>query len=217
MGRFFDTHVFDMIELGVDNFETMYSFDNEKIGIGQKPCLLFIGEEWQHKEQYKMLSNMLLDLFDGEHHELVNLAGLEHIVIVTAVLDIVTVRVYRILLKKSGSRLPRVELSEMGPRFDLTIRRHQLPTNELNKYAHQIPQQLKERKIKNVKKDLLETRGTLHIPRQDLTQLATRKMKGLPNGRKRKTSDEEVNEDQVEDMLMEDLTDNSKLKQLKSE
>ena len=33
---------------------------------------------------------------------------------------------YSILLRKSGSRLPRVELEEMGPSFDMEMRRSQI-------------------------------------------------------------------------------------------
>ena len=35
------------------------------------------------------------------------------------------------ILKKSGSRLPRVELEEMGPRMDLTLRRSHLASDDL--------------------------------------------------------------------------------------
>ena len=44
---------------------------------------------------------------------------------------VVHVRSYKMILKKSGSRLPRVELEEMGPRMDLTLRRSHLASDDL--------------------------------------------------------------------------------------
>ena len=49
----------------------------------------------------------------------------------------------RILLKKSGSRTPRIELHEMGPRLDLELRRTKLASEELLKEARKVPKALK--------------------------------------------------------------------------
>jgi len=42
---------------------------------------------------------------------------------VTALEGKLLLRQYRIALKKSGTRVPRVELAEMGPSLDLALRR----------------------------------------------------------------------------------------------
>ena len=49
----------------------------------------------------------------------------------------------RILLKKSGSRLPRVELEEVGPSIDLTMRRTKLASDDLYKRARKVPYAVK--------------------------------------------------------------------------
>lgn len=49
-------------------------------------------------------------------------------------------RQYVIKFKKSGTRTPRVELSEMGPRLDLSVRRHRPPPHEVEKEAMKQPQ-----------------------------------------------------------------------------
>ena len=47
----------------------------------------------------------------------------------------VLMRSYKILMKKSGTKLPRIELEEMGPRADLAIRRTHLASEDLFKSA----------------------------------------------------------------------------------
>lgn len=52
----------------------------------------------------------------------------------------------RTILKKSGGRTPRVELEEMGPAFDLTLRRTRLASEDLMKQATKVPKVTKVRK-----------------------------------------------------------------------
>ena len=47
------------------------------------------------------------------------------------------------MLKKSGTRIPRIELVEIGPRMDLRIRRTKLATDDLFKQACKKPKELK--------------------------------------------------------------------------
>ena len=50
---------------------------------------------------------------------------------------------FSICLKKSGSKIPRVELQEMGPSLDLVLRRTQLAAPDLLKTALKRPQTMK--------------------------------------------------------------------------
>ena len=63
------------------------------------------------------------------------IAGLEHALQFTAVEKdgkrSVHMRSYKMVLKKSGTRIPRVELEEMGPRMDLVLRRSHLASDDL--------------------------------------------------------------------------------------
>lgn len=50
---------------------------------------------------------------------------------------------FRIMLKKSGSRNPRIELSEMGPSLDLVVRRSKLASDDLYKKALKVSKEAK--------------------------------------------------------------------------
>lgn len=50
---------------------------------------------------------------------------------------------FRILLKKSNSSIPRIELEEIGPRANLICRRIKLASEDLFKEACKKPKELK--------------------------------------------------------------------------
>ncbi|KXN91552.1 Ribosome biogenesis protein RPF2 [Leucoagaricus sp. SymC.cos] len=99
----------------------------------------------------------------------------------------VHIRCYTTKLKASGTRTPNVELIPMGPFLDLSLRRHQPPDAELLKQALKRPKLKKQdvekglgKKRKNMEVDKMgDLRGRVHVGKQDLSKLQTRKMKGL--------------------------------------
>ena len=95
-------------------------------------------------------------------------------------------RAYSILLRKSGSRVPRVELRPHGPQMDLTLRRTRFAAADLVKESLRVPHQLRAgaKRPKNVSKDEFgETLGRLHMERQDFGALELRKMRALKKSR----------------------------------
>uniref|UniRef100_A0AAY5ECJ1 Ribosome production factor 2 homolog n=1 Tax=Electrophorus electricus TaxID=8005 RepID=A0AAY5ECJ1_ELEEL len=183
-GRMFDSHVLDMFELGVDRFSSLKDIKSTKCAEGTKPMLLFAGELFHTDTEYTRLRSVLTDFFRGPTVSAVRLAGLEHVLHFTAQDGKIYMRSYRVKLKKSGCRTPRVELEEIGPAFDFVLRRTHLASDDLYKTAHRQPRGLKAKKKKNISHDTFGTKyGRLHMQKQNLDKLQTRKMKGL---RKRK-------------------------------
>lgn len=69
IGRTYDYHIYDLVEVGVENFKSMEAFSYDKKlapKIGSKPFFAFIGEGFESVEELKHLKEMLLDLFHGE-------------------------------------------------------------------------------------------------------------------------------------------------------
>jgi ribosome production factor 2 len=115
---------------------------------------------------------------------------MEHVISVTCVGTLIHFRTYSISLSKVGLSSPRVELQEMGPSFDFTIGRVRYATPETEKESKMIPQEVRPKKEKNVSRNELgEQFGRVHLGKQDLSGLQTRKMKGLK--RKRNADAEE--------------------------
>ncbi|KAB0406230.1 hypothetical protein E2I00_017222, partial [Balaenoptera physalus] len=123
----------------------------------------------------------------------VRLAGLEYVLHFTALNGKIYFRSYKLLLKKSGCRTPRIELEEMGPSLDLVLRRTHLASDDLYKLSMKMPKALKPKKKRNVSHDTFGTTyGRIHMQKQDLSRLQTRKMKGLKKRpAERKAEDQE--------------------------
>lgn len=158
---------------------------------------------------------MLLDFYNGREIEEIPLMGLEAVMTVTAgpldseaqhqldltaasgslddlttgkhALPKVHLRVYTMKLLSSGTRIPRVSLTEMGPRMDLSIRRLRFAPDEMLKEALKRPKMDKKlveagqgKRRKNIETDEMgDLVGRLHVGRQDLAGMQGRKMKGL--------------------------------------
>ncbi|KAK3857880.1 hypothetical protein Pcinc_035892 [Petrolisthes cinctipes] len=180
IGRMFDHHLLDMVELGVENYAPLSEFKNAKVAAGTKPCMVFCGTEFEDVTEFKILKNLLIDFFRGVEAKEIRLQGFEHALQFTVFDGKVFLKSYKILLKKSGTRIPRVELEEIGPSMTLQMRRNRFASNDLRKRSLQQPKQQKANKVKNVRKDPFGTRlGRVHMTKQDIGKLQTRKMKGL--------------------------------------
>ncbi|KAM9154511.1 ribosome production factor 2 homolog [Pangshura tecta] len=180
IGRMFDYHVLDMIELGIEKFVSLKDIKNSKCPEGTKPMLIFAGDTFDLNEEYRRLKSLLIDFFRGPTVPTIRLAGLEYVLHFTAMDGKIYMRSYKVLLKKSGCKIPRIELEEMGPSLDLVMRRTHLASEDLYKLSLKQPKALKPKKKKNISHDVFGTSyGRIHMQKQDLSKLQTRKMKGL--------------------------------------
>lgn len=210
LARMFDARVLDMCEFGVDRFVSMGEFKTPKSTPGHKPMIHFASELFDTHPRFMQVKSLLMDFFNGEVIEEICLPGLEHVISVSLApapsaplppilrtsqeeeenvdnLPKIHIRTYTVSLLPSGTRIPRVELREMGPFLDLSLRRHQPADPEMWKAALRRPKLKKQdlekglgKKKKNMEVDEMgDLRGRVHIAKQDLGKLQTRKMKGL--------------------------------------
>ncbi|KAI1764255.1 Brix-domain-containing protein [Hypoxylon sp. FL1150] len=203
LARTFASKILDMLELHIDpeSYRRIAQFKGRKFAVGLRPMLLFSGTAFDSPvaNEYTMAKSMLIDLFKGDTSgDKIDVEGLQYIVSVTAeepvgddsVKPAIHLRIYLISTKRSGQRLPRVEVEEMGPRMDFRVGRMQEPDEAVLKEAMKTAK-VEEKVKKNVTTDTMGDKiGRIHLGRQDLSELQTRKMKGLK--RSRDLEDEEM-------------------------
>ncbi|KAL2628552.1 hypothetical protein R1flu_013238 [Riccia fluitans] len=189
IGRMYDHRVLDMIELGIEKYKSITELGGGRKSApqeGSKPCFAFVGEAFESKPELVHLKEMLLDFFRGEVVESLNVGGLDRVFVCAAAGDKVYLRHCGIELKKAeNSKFPRVELVEVGPCLDLTVRRHRKPSDDLRREAMKTPSKTAKKKVKNVKGDSLQGKvGRIYMPKQEVEGMALAKMKGLKRERR---------------------------------
>ncbi|PYI00413.1 hypothetical protein BO78DRAFT_465348 [Aspergillus sclerotiicarbonarius CBS 121057] len=214
--RVFNTKVLDMCELLLLPREGQEEgMDSLQIGIGMRPMLLFAGSPWEDETStaHVMLRSMFVDMFKGETSDKIDVEGLQYVLMIGAeeptegLAPVIHLRWYKLRTKRSGHKLPRVELDEIGPKFDFKIGRLQEAPSEVMKEAmKQGKRPNEEIKLKkNIGLDSIGDKiGRVHLGKQDLGGLQTRKMKGLKR-RAGVESDEEEDADMMDvDEISED-------------
>jgi len=188
-GRLFNYHILDLLELGIYDYKPIDDFDNSSVPmIGSKPCFSVVGSEFQNDEKYTLAANLFIDFFRGQIVQQVNLKGLEHVISLSVSENgILQFRHYAIIMKKSGTKVPLVELKEIGPSIDFVWRRHQFGAESLRKETYFKPKLLTPKKEKNITRNKFKDKvGTVHVSGQELQSIhnKVKKPKAL---RKRKS------------------------------
>ncbi|CAN8258349.1 unnamed protein product [Cochlearia groenlandica] len=189
LGRMYDHHVYDLIEVGIENFKSFLSFSYDKKLTphqGSKPFICFTGEWFDSVLELKQLKEVLTDLFRGEVVDNLNLTGLDRAYICSAISSTkVHLTHCAIKLKKSGTIVPRIELVEVGPSMDLVVRRNRLPNESLRKEAMRSSKDNPKKKVKNVVEDPVKGKfGKIYIPEQKVGETPLPdKSKGLKRER----------------------------------
>jgi ribosome production factor 2 len=193
--RFFDYKVLDMVELLVDpeTLRTLSQFKNKKAAVGLKPLLSFAGAAWESPtaNAYTLAKSIFLDMFKGEDVPAIDVEGLQYMLHFSVAEEtdahpkpMIHLRSYLIKTKKTSTSLPKVEVEEMGPRIDFRMGRMREADPETWKQAMKKPKSLEAKTKKNIETDLIGDKvGRIHLGKQDLGGLQTRKMKGLKRSR----------------------------------
>ena len=86
LGRLFDHQILDMCEVGITKFKGLSSFPAaRKPHLGARPCMVFEGDGFEHDDNLSKLRSLLLDFLRGWPAEKINLEGLDHVIVCTAV------------------------------------------------------------------------------------------------------------------------------------
>lgn len=209
--RVFDSKTLDMCEMmllpGESGEDAVPAMNNlvMQIGVGLRPMLIFAGSPWDDETSmaHVMLKSMFTDMFKGEESDKIDVEGLQYALMVAAeepaqgLAPVIHLRWYKLRTKRSGHKLPRVELDEIGPKLDFKIGRLQeAPRDVMKEAMKQGKRPNEEVKLKkNIGMDAIGDKvGRVHLAKQDLGGLQTRKMKGL----KRRAG---VESDEDEDMM----------------
>lgn len=152
------------------------------------------------------LKSHFLDFFNGFSLSEMPITAIEHVITITAgplsssstssddekaKLPRVHFRVYTIkVLSVSSTKQPKIELTEMGPSIDFSVRRVQEPDAEMLRHALKRPKIAKKdvesglgKKKKNIETDTMGDRvGRIHLGKQDLAKLQGRKLRALGRG-----------------------------------
>lgn len=172
------------------------------VGLGLRPMMLFTGTPWedQASSSHVMLKSFFLDMFKGEETDRIDVEGLQYVLMVAAeeprdnLSPVIHLRWYKIVTKRSGHKLPRVELEEVGPKFDFKVGRMRPATPEAMKEAMKQGKRPNEemKTKKNISMDSIGDKvGRVHLGKQDLGGLQTRKMKGLKRRAGMESDDDE--------------------------
>ena len=203
-----------MLETGIveGSARGLAQFKNGGCKVGVRPMICFSGTRWESEtpNKWTLAKSLFTDFFrgggDGATRE-VDVEGLQLLISFSVGEEeegVVRMRVWRIETRRSGGKVPRVEVVEMGPRMDLRIGRVREAEGGMWREAMRKGKGGEGKVKKNVETDRVGDQiGRIHLGRQDLGELQSRKMKGLKRGR-----DEEVEvggmEEEEEDVVSED-------------
>jgi len=205
--RMFDHHILDILELYLDKESFQRVNQSKSLMIGLRPLMIFAGTAFETtvSNEWSLAKSMLLDFFTGHEGNQIDVAGLQYVIMVcadeptaaqsggddVASKPLLHLRVYKLKTLRSGHRLPRVELEETGPRMDFRMGRIKESDPSVLKEAMRKAKTTEERTKKNISTSSMGDKlGRVHLGKQDLSQLQTRKMKGLKRSRDMDLDDE---------------------------
>jgi ribosome production factor 2 len=181
LGRMFNYNLYDMYEFGIEHLVAPTS---GKTHLGSKPCIVCEGDAFEHNPILNNVRNLFVDAFRSAELEEIAAEGLNNVIVVSAIGDLIHLRHYSITLGAVATATPKVTLEPTGFYAVLSLRRTHVPSSDMKREALKQPKQAKAVKVKNVEEGLVgNVLGRIHMEKQDLTGLALKKMRGLKRGR----------------------------------
>ena len=131
-----------------DTARRIAQFKGEKTRLGLKPMISFSGTAWDDpsRTEYVLAKSMLADFFRGPEVSEVDVEGLQLLISFfvgeeserddgSGTKPQIQMRVWRLVTKRSGTKIPKVEVEEIGPRIDFRVGRSRVADGGVMKEA----------------------------------------------------------------------------------
>lgn len=213
LGRHFDFHVLDMVELGIvaaDRLDMTRIHDIDAANLGGKPFFVFEGSEFSTEPAFVRLKNLLVDFFRGGQDPVVSLDGCDRVLFfslrsrdgseacVAPSTDcygskppaergntVLCMRHYAVQKPSTAAEvtasIKNINLYDIGPNFDLELRRISFATPQEFKLACRLPRATLatlRATAANLSTDPMHNlKGQLHVGKQDVAGLNLRRFK----------------------------------------
>lgn len=190
LGRVYDGHTLDMFEFGIENYQGTAKFKaTEHISADLKPILIFQGEQFEVSEKHKRIKNLLIDFFRIQDMKEANIVELKRVMVFTCRGDKEPIEVRHLEcdeISEATVKRRTVPFREIGPCFNMRLRRDKMATFEAFKDACKKPKvrnPLKKKSDKNKYTNVFgETKGKVFVQHADIDTIVTRKFKGMRKG-----------------------------------
>lgn len=213
IGRLFDFHVLDMVELGItaaDPLDMTRATGSDAGSLGGKPFFVFEGNEFATDPAFVRLKNLLVDFFRGGNDTDISLDGCDRVFFFSLRSDngeeaciapstdcytnkppavkgntILSLRHYALTKPTAAAGVSRsiknIALYDVGPNYDLELRRISFATPQEFKMACRLPREalaMMRSTADNVTTDGMDNlRAQLHVGKQDISELNLRRFK----------------------------------------
>lgn len=139
-GRLFASHILDMFEFGVTEYEPVQSFKPVDVNSMIKPVLVFQGEQFDFVTKHRRFKNYLIDFFKLADYDEANIAELKRVMVFTALGESkITFKQFEVNpgveVNQTDVKNQTLKMNEIGPRFTLHWRRDKLGSEDLFKDA----------------------------------------------------------------------------------
>lgn len=173
-----------MFEFQVENYRGLSDFKTADFTNDLKPILLFQGDVFDVSDKHKRLKNLFADFFKISELQEVNILELKRVLVFTCRGENSPIEIRHLEaddINENTVAKQTVPFREVGPCFDLVLRRDKQAASDNFKEACRQPKianVLKKKSDKNKYTNALgETKAKVFIQHQDIDTLALRKYK----------------------------------------
>ncbi len=141
-GRTFDGHILDMFEFTVENYRGVTNFKAADFTHDLKPILVFQGDVFDVSDKHKRIKNLFIDFFRISDLSEVNIVELKRVLVFTCRGETAPIEVRHMEasdINENTVAKQTVPFREVGPCFDLIVRRDKMAATDLFKEACRQP------------------------------------------------------------------------------